>query len=334
MLKLKDLLTEEKSKEQLALELEKAFKAGPAATRAFLDSPDGQSELVRKDILLAPEMDGMDPDDKVAVGTASGAAVDFLPTQNEIDLMKSVAWPLGSVGNLTGAIAKAVAPGIVVSGNLVIDGHHRWSGAIAIGGDAAQVSGKDVQWPGKDATEKLAASQLAIAAKLGPGVTTPTQGKGFKTNIMGKGAGAISQMIMANINKKTDPNAPGALLNDKMIKNIITGSDKFTALWDWLGIEPLRQDDGVKNKFHKLRIAIANKVAENLAALPSNPQAPERKDMPQFDKTVGGPDLDSVTPDLTGKAGGFNISPPFVKDGYKAKGKMLREHFQRTAGIK
>ena len=120
MLKLKDLLTEEKSKEQLALELEKAFKAGPAATRAFLDSPDGQSELVRKDILLTPELDGMDPDDKVAVGTASGAAVDFLPTQNEIDLMKSVAWPLGSVGNLTGAIAKAVAPGIVVSGNLVI----------------------------------------------------------------------------------------------------------------------------------------------------------------------------------------------------------------------
>jgi len=334
MLKLKDLLVEAKTKEELALDLEKAFKSGPAATRAFLDSPDGQSELVRKDILLAPELDGMDPDDKVGVGTASGAAVDFLPTQNEIDLMKSVAWPLGSVGNLTGAIAKAVAPGIVVSGNLVIDGHHRWSGAIAIGGPDAQVSGKDVQWPGKDATEKLAASQLAIAAKLGPGVTTPTQGKGFKTNIMGKGAAAIAQMIMANINKKTDPNAPGALLNDGMMQELTAGENKdMPAIMEWLGNHGDRVE-GSENKIGQLRQAIAMKVSENLAALPSNPQAPERKDMPQFDKTVGGPDLDAVTPDLTGKAGGFNISPPFVKDGIKLQGNLLKEHFKKIAGIK
>ena len=334
MLKLKDLLNEDKTREELAAELETAFRAGPAATRAFLDSPDGKSDAVRKDILLAPEQDGADPDDKVAVGSASGPAKGFLPTQSEIDLMKSVAFPLGSVGNLVGAIDKAVAPGIVVSDNLVIDGHHRWSGAIAIGGDKAQVSGKDVKWPGKDSTEKLAASQLAIAAKLGPGKNTPSQGEGFKTNIMGKGDKVIAQMIMANINKKTDPNAPGPLLNDNMMQEL-TAEDNpnLQKVLDWTG----KFGDGyaaAEDKVLALRQAIANKVAENLADLPDNPQAPERKDMPQFDKKVGGPDLDDVTPALTGKAGGYNISPPFVKDGYESKGNMLAERFQKLANIK
>ena len=64
-----------------------------------------------------------------------------------------------------------------------------------------------------------------------------------------------------------------------------------------------------------MRRLIASRVGSNLAALPSNEAAPERKDMPQFDDKVGGPDIDDVTPALTGKAGGYNISPPFVKDG-------------------
>ena len=309
------LLTEAKSREELAAELVKAFKAGPAATRAFLDSPDGSSDTVRKDILLSPDQDGDDPDDVVQVGSASGTAMGFLPTQSEIDLMKSVSYPLGSVETMVSAINKAVAAGIVVSDNLVIDGHHRWSGAIAVGGKDAQVSGKDVKWPGSSATEKLAAAQLAIAAKLGPGKKTPSQAKGFKTNIMGKGAGAIAKMIMANVNKQTDPNAPGALLNDAMMQELTAGENKnLPIVMKWLDKYGDRVEAS-ENKIGQLRQAIAMKVAANLQELPDNPEAPARKDMPQFDDKVGGPDLKTVTPALTGKAGGFNISPPFVKDG-------------------
>jgi hypothetical protein len=63
---------------------------------------------------------------------------------------------------------------------------------------------------------------------------------------------------------------------------------------------------------YELRMAIATKVGENLAALPSNPEAPDRKDMPQFDTKVGGPELKAVTADLEG--GKFNVSPPFAKE--------------------
>ena len=308
-------INEAKSKEQLAAELAAAFKAGPAATRAFLDSSDGQSDIVRKDILLNPQTDGSMSDDSVKIGSAAGPAMDFKPTQSEIDLMKSVSYPLGSAKTLISAIQSGpVAQGIVTAGDLIIDGHHRWSGAISIGGDNAKIAGKDVNWPGTNTQEKLAAAQIAIAAKLGSGKPIPSQSKPFKTNIMGKDSAGIAKMIMDNINKKTDPNAPGALLNDKMIKDLvgeeISGAD---VVFEWIGGKPYQ--DNSSNKGYKLRMAIAKKVGENLANLPNNPDAPERKDMPQFDPSVGGPKIDAVTGQLGGKAtGDYNVNGPFSKN--------------------
>jgi len=319
--KLAGLINEAKTKEELAAELKAAFKAGPAATRAFLDTSDGQSDVVRKELLLSPEIDGDMSDDTVAVGTAAGTAMDYKPTQSEIDLMKSVSYPLGSAKTLTDAITTGpTAKGIVTSGDLIIDGHHRWSGAISIGGNNAKVSGKDVNWPGKDTQEKLAAAQIAIAAELGPGKPIPSQDKPFKTNIMGKDAAAIGKMIMQNVNKKTDPNAPGALLNDDMMQDLTSGENKdINIVLKWLGPLADRVKDKVgpgkpssEDAIYQLRIAIATKVGQNLEKLPNNPDAPERKDMPQFDPTVGGPKIDSITGKLKGnKAGNFNVAPPF-----------------------
>jgi hypothetical protein len=120
---------------------------------------------------------------------------------------------------------------------------------------------------------------------------------------------------MANVNKQTDANAPGPLLNDEMMNTIANTEDKDNAdIMKWLGTGGDRIGQA-ENKVQALRIAIATKVGQNLADLPDNPDAPERKDMPQFDPKVKGPDLDDVTPELDGKAGGYNVSPPFVKDG-------------------
>lgn len=308
-IKLADLLKEsygrlfEDDREDAVVALTKAFKEGPAATRQFLDSDLGQSAVVRDDILMSPGLDGSTADDKVDISTAGGAAKDYLPTQSEIDLMKSVSWPLGSAATLLDAINSGpIAAGIVVSGNLVIDGHHRWSGAYAIGKDSAKIAGKDISWPGSSTAEKLAAAQLAIAAKLGAGKTTPSQSEGFDTNIMGLGADAISEMIMANINKKTDPNAPGPLLNDKMVETITQKPDEYKAVFEWLGSAPI-------SDIYKFRLAVANKIGENLSSLPSNDEAPERKDMPQFDTKVGGPELASIEPDIKGTK--YNLEPPF-----------------------
>lgn len=310
MFKLKSILLEA-SRDELAAKLTAAFKAGPAETRKFLDSPDGMSDTVRKDLLLAPEMDGNDPDDAVEVGSVTGAkASGFKPTQQEIDLMKSVSFPLGSAGTLANAIENPETKGIVVSGDFIIDGHHRWSGIQGIAGTDATLSGKDVDWPGTTSDEMLAAAQIAIAAKLGPDKKIPSQAEPFDTNISGKDAQTIAKMALANVNKKTDPNAPGPLMNDAMMEDL-TDSNNANAkiVANWLGLETVETDADA------LRRLIASRVGSNLAALPSNEAAPERKDMPQFDDKVGGPDIDDVTPALTGKAGGYNISPPFVKDG-------------------
>lgn len=313
--KFQQFLNEAASKEELAAKLRDAFKEGPAATRAFLDTADGQSDIMRNDILLNPQLDGEISDDVVKVSGAGGAAMGYLPTQSEIDLMKSVSWPLGSAKTLIDAISSGpVAKGIVTSGNLIIDGHHRWSGAIAIGGDKAQIQGKNVNWPGSNTDEKLAAAQIAIAASIGTGKPIPSQDKPFDTNIMDQNPDGIANMIMANINKQTDPNAPGPLLNDKMIKDLVanevSGAD---IVYNWLGGKPF--NDTSKNKGYKLRLAIAKKVGENLAALPKNNDAPARKDMPQFDPSVGGPTLDTVTKILGGgKSGDANVSPPFAQE--------------------
>lgn len=328
--KLAGILKEAKSREELAAELAAAFKKGPAATRAFLDSEDGMSDIVRTDLLLNPQTDGSMSDDTVNVGSAQGPAMEFKPTQSEIDLMKSVSWPLGSAKNLIDAINSGpVAQGIVTSGNLIIDGHHRWSGAISIGGDKAGISGTDVNWPGQNTQEKLAAAQIAIAATLGPDKSIPSQSKPFKTNIMGKNADGISKMIMNNVNKQTDANAPGALLNDKMIKDLVAGEiSGADTVYDWLGGKPF--EDNSSNKGYKLRFAIAQKIGENLAALPKNPDAPERKDMPQFDPSVGGPKIDKVTGMLKGKSqGDYNVAAPFTtkESVNKRLDSMLKESF-------
>ena len=314
--KLAGILKEDET--SIAANLTKAFKAGPAATRAYLDTPEGSSEEARALLLKpTPPEDGSAKDDVVNIGNASGQAMGFKPTQNEIDLMKSVSYPLGSAKTLTDAIQSGpVAKGIVTSGDLIIDGHHRWSGAIAIGGNNAQISGKDVQWPGQNTSQVLAAAQLAIAAKLGPGKKTPSQSEEFDTNILGKNAEGIAKMIMQNVNKQTDKNAPGALLNDKMIKDLVGKEvSGWETVYKWAGIEPFGKD--VKNKGYKLRLAIAKKVGENLAALPDNPDAPARKDMPQFDTKVGGPELSSIETDL--ESGNLNISPPFKKESVNAR---------------
>ena len=323
---------------QLAANLMAAYKAGPAATRAYLDSEEGSSEELRALLLKPqPESDGASSDDVVKVGTASGPAMGFMPTQNEIDLMKSVSFPLGSVQTLVNAITTGpIAKGIVTSGNLIIDGHHRWSGAIGIGGENAQIQGQSVEWPGQNTAEMLAAAQIAIAAKLGPGKSIPSQSEGFDTNILGKGAAGIATMILKNVNKKTDPGAPGALLNDEMMKQL-ANSPKYTGtkiVLDWLGMKAVtgkgKTPDSVapdeiyfgtnyddesaegQRTIDQLRRAIAEKVGQNLASLPANSEAPERKDMPQFDTKVGGPPLKTITGDLSG--GKFNVSPPFAKE--------------------
>jgi hypothetical protein len=328
----KDLREDEKTVGQ---ELEKNFKDGPEAIVNYLNKNAGDEDL--QSILSNPKADGEETDDKAGKGSLSGQAMSFAPTQSEIDLMKSVSYPLGSSKTLTSAINNPIASNIAAdsSAGIIIDGHHRWSGVIAIGGDAAQITGTDFELPGNNVAEKLAAAQLVIVAK-NKGGKVPSQGQSFKTNILGANDTTIAKMIMSNVNKQTDAGAPGALLNDAMIEDLLVGNDG-KIVQDWLGKLSDRVQWGsvTPEGIYQLRLAIAQKVAENLAALPQPPAgAPARKYMPQFDDkaTPPGPKVTDAAKDAA--AGTFNIAPPFVKDSINKTGKSLNESINKLRWAK
>jgi len=338
-MKLRTLLSQiiKEDEATVGAELEKNFKSGPEAIVNYLNKNAGEEDL--QNVLQAPQADGEKTDDEAAKGNLNGNAMSFAPTQNEIDLMKSVSFPLGSTKTFLEKIKDPSAGGVAAdsSAGIIIDGHHRWSGAIAIGGDSATISGTDFELPGNNVAEKLAAAQLVIVA-INKGGKVPAQGQSFKTNILGVGASQIEKMIMANVNKQTDAGAPGPLLNDEMISDLLVGNDGQMVL-DWLGAA----GDRVKERFgevtdegmYTLRLAIAQKVAENLAALPQPPAgAPARKYMPQFDDkaTPPGPNVKQAAADAA--AGKFNIAPPFVQDSVIKTGTSLNESISKDRWAK
>ena len=196
-----------------AKDLEKAFEGGPEGVRAFMDSQGNKDPAIKDVLMMAAETyDGSDPDDKISVaGESATKVLDLAPTQQFIDLMQSVSFPLGSADMLNQYITTktTTAPGAIsIAGDAILDGHHRWSGVFAITPDGT-VSARDFDFPG-DVKEKLAAAQLAVAAVNDSG-KHPSKGGGAATDIVGQGKESISKMIAANAGKQTDKGAPGAL---------------------------------------------------------------------------------------------------------------------------
>lgn len=328
---------EEENKITTPKDLESAYKSGPEGVRLFMDS-NKDKDVIEILANASEEYDGSSEDDMINVGKASPVNVkDLGPTQQFIDLMQSVSFPLGSADVLDKGISSKTsgAPGsISISGEAVLDGHHRWSGVYAITPDG-NISAKDFGFPGT-VKDKLAAAQMAVAA-VKDDKGQPSKGGGAATDIIGKSKDEIFAMIDANKGKQTDEDAPGPLLNDKMIKSIADGN--FPNINTWASIPknakfvPLSNS---KPKFENdpIRKAIAEKVADNLADLPAPlagaPQS--REDMPQLDhKDIGGKEgLRKIEKGLP--SGEFNVVPPFVKEGKTGTGTIV-ERWQKLAGL-
>lgn len=295
-------------REELAVAIEKAFNNGPAGVRAFMNSPQGKDSKVRKFLAMAhSKYDGSSTDDKIPVSAEKPIKLDDMnPTQAFIDLMQSVAFPLGSAKALKNAIESGGHGPITVSLPYVLDGHHRWSGAYAIN-PAASITVNNLGFPGNE-TQKLAAAQLAVAAvDPNPSDEFPSKGGDAKTDIIGKDAEEIKQMILANIDERTDDKAPGNLLNPEMIATI--GKTKDPVILKWANITP-EEAENAKVVINK----IANKVATNLGNLPQpSSAAPDRPDMPQLDHPSIGGDKGLAKIFKAIPNSEFNLEPPFIK---------------------
>lgn len=317
--------------EDASPEIQAAYKSGPAAVRALADSAKDKEDLRAT---LRGDFDKQKSDDVVAIGQGTKDVGDLLPTQSEIDLVKSIGWPLGDVQTLEKMITTgtSTAPGtITISGNLVIDGHHRWSGIWSVSGRKGTVAVDDLKLPGGSTAQQLAAAQLAIAAYKAADAPQPAAAEPIDLNILGKSPEAIEKDILGAEGQK-DPKAPGAILNPKYLKDCANSE----TVADWAGFN-------VGDDIETVKSAVVKKVASNLSSLPKNDEAPARADMPQFDhEAIGGKKAKAeIMKGLT--SGEFNVAPPFAPEGgsegkkkqesrYKS-GDVLIERWQKLAGI-
>jgi len=119
--------------------------------------------------------------DERPVQTASGAVgvSALLPTQNEIDVDKSLSYPLTNPGQLKGILDGGVqAPGgnaiVTGGGKYIIDGHHRWSQVYVINPKAG-IKALDLTNI-KTPSGGLKSAQLGIAGDIGKVPTQSVQG--------------------------------------------------------------------------------------------------------------------------------------------------------------
>ena len=279
----------------------------------FLNSPEGQDPKVRA-ALGSGEGDGKPGDERIKVNREGSSPVSKLfPTQNEISLMKSIGFPLSVVGSLENVDSGDITgrgKRIMASGNLVIDGHHRWSSTFAINPNA-NINTVDIQFPGGKSLNKLSVAQVAIAGTMGakganspiPAATAGSDEQGEKKttgdNILGASAKNIASMIKKRIGQVGDPKA-GPLLGPEYLKEVVNSP----VAQKYLGVKP-----GMDAK--TAATVIIDRVANNLSKLPP-PQGPRRKYMPQFDggeTHKGQVDADDVVANI--ETGKINYKVPY-----------------------
>lgn len=158
------------------------------------------------------------------------------PTQNEIDVDKSLKFPLTSAESakvcLKGGVIAVAGKRIITSNNgkYIIDGHHRWSQVCALN-PAAKIAAIDLS-DVKDPMQALKSTQLGIAADLGKVPTASVQGinllkigkddliayvvktitpevlEEFKKAGKGDTAEKVGQFIWGNVEKMQKDNQP------------------------------------------------------------------------------------------------------------------------------
>ena len=275
-----ETMSDEEAIEVLEDELE--VSDGVVETVEFLNSPEGMDPKVRDFLDEAPT-----PDVVTVTETSKNCGL-FIPTQKEISLKKSVGWPLSKwssceaipSGDPTGGFGNEINPDtgkpfpsrVTVSGNLVIDGHHRWSQVWAIGGKKNPLLITDLALPGKDAAEKLAVAQVGIVATMDKPGPVPSEDKPVDDNVLGDEftGDIIKKMILDRVGNAMDSGDP--LMGDDWCdsaKNSELGQ-KFFNLDASMDTDTVREN-------------VATIVGKNLAALPNfDKKAPARDKMPQF----------------------------------------------------
>jgi hypothetical protein len=308
-------------------------------------------------LLAAGDADGDVKDEAANISEGSATIGELIPTQIEIELTKSIGYPLAKFESLvkmiSGGVQKIGPPGnnmIVRSGNLIVDGHHRWSSLFSVAGPSGQISSIDVAMSEKDAASVLAIVQTAIAATLAGPVP---KAKAGGMNILGKGKDEIAGLIRKAY--ESGEGEAGPILTDEFISKCMADPkvNAHFGLSQIVGPKKAKEEKNEsygrgsllgekksklgnkyedKSRIGSARAKIIDVVADNLSQM-KQPAAgsPPRVDMPQLDKAGGG--VAGALEKL--KSGEVNYKPPFAQEGTRQRSndQIVLERWHKLAGL-
>lgn len=307
-------------------ELETAAKAGDVETlHKLLDTKEGMSQELYYILNGGLNYDGSSDDDVVQISEETRKVMDLKPTQNEIDFFKSTTFGLSLKSSIEGAMGlwgPKQGGAISVADNLVLDGHHRWSGCFALN-PFGEIQVRNFKFPSgiTDDGQKLCALQLAVASKRKPGQKLPSAKAGKGTNILGATKEAImGHFEKAMFQKVSAGSTSGTVLGDEYIGYLKDMPEAAKELFDLTPGEldeaftQAEIEEGRRAQDCPARGKIMARVADNLSGLPENTEAPSRSDMPQLDhKEIGGSAaFEEMRDELS--SGEINVNRPFLEN--------------------
>jgi hypothetical protein len=244
---------------------------------------------VQKFLMMARE-DGTSDDDKISVQEAEVNVSSLFPTQNEVFLEKSLDYPIKTKPkNISSYIKNGIGsmPSIVVSGNYIIDGHHRWSQIYCLNKNG-KIPTYNISFDGKeDPTTILKKIHIGIAATTGK--VPLTGGESKDTNLFTVEYNVFRLWITDRLS--ANPRALDAFkqVEDEMRKKIGSKKDVTTEM------AAQSEDPFIKN-------VILPYLWSNVEAIKANRGKYPRSIMPQTEK-----DTDIGTFINTIKSGDINV---------------------------
>lgn len=135
--------------------------------------------------------------EKSDVNLTAISVTKLIPTQNEIDVDKSLQFPLtkaqAAAYALKGGSVKIASPIIVFNGKYIVDGHHRWSQLYAMNKDAKIVA---YNFTNPEIKKPLDALKLTQVAILGAGAIKIPRATVEGNNLLKMDEAAIKQYVV------------------------------------------------------------------------------------------------------------------------------------------
>jgi hypothetical protein len=265
---------------------------------------DNAKDPKTRSFINAGLKDGYSDDDKFSFSSKDLAVKDLVPTQNEVDIDKSLAFPMKKdpgkfvTYNSGDGPFTLGSPIVTYKGKYVIDGHHRWSQLYACNADAT-IKAIDIDIANLEPLDVLKAVQASIAITTGDVPVQSVQG----TNLLTVDDATLSKWIDGVGESFFDAIKADKAVMDKM--KSVTKSD----------------EDDVKKLVKEYIIRNVKVMQANSQPVPG---APKRNFMPQTDN------VDWVHPLKTGQ---IDIAHPHAKGLIEKNDDVIIERWQKLAGI-